>query len=134
MKQFYKIKKKRKIFKFKEPCFPDTLSDKFQQIVQKFATLYLILFFSLSFFFFFAKNSFLKTFLLSFRISIRTKKPRNLLLKLTVWNYHLILHSKPLKTLPPKNITQSNTKLSFSVTHFNNFHSLQILLYWSFVP
>ena len=42
MKHFYKTKqkkkkkkKKRKILKFKEICFPDTLSDKFQQIVLK---------------------------------------------------------------------------------------------------
>ena len=28
-------KKERKILKFKELCFQDTLSDKFQQIVQK---------------------------------------------------------------------------------------------------
>ena len=34
-----KKKKKMKILKFKELCFPDTLSDKFQQIVLKFATL-----------------------------------------------------------------------------------------------
>ena len=33
--------KKKKILKFKELCFPDTLSDKFQQIALKFATLYL---------------------------------------------------------------------------------------------
>ena len=36
-----KQKKKRKIIKFKELCFWDTLSDKFQQITLKFATLYL---------------------------------------------------------------------------------------------
>ena len=36
-----KQKKKRKILQFKELCFLDTLSDKFQQIVLKFATLYL---------------------------------------------------------------------------------------------
>ena len=36
-----KQKKKIKILKFKELCFPDILPDKFQQIAQKFATLYL---------------------------------------------------------------------------------------------
>ena len=36
-----KKKKKRKILKFKELCFPNTLSDKFQLIALKFATLYL---------------------------------------------------------------------------------------------
>ena len=30
-----KKKKERKILEFKELCFPDTLSDKFQQIVLK---------------------------------------------------------------------------------------------------
>ena len=38
---FRQNKKKRRILKFKELCFPDTLSDKFQQIALKFATLYL---------------------------------------------------------------------------------------------
>ena len=36
-----KQNKKKKILKFKELCFQDTLSDKFQQIALKFATLYL---------------------------------------------------------------------------------------------
>ena len=36
-----KQKNKIKILKFKELCFRDTLSDKFQQIAIKFATLYL---------------------------------------------------------------------------------------------
>ena len=35
-----KKKKKRKILKFRELYFPDTLSDKFQQIELKFVTLY----------------------------------------------------------------------------------------------
>ena len=51
-----KKKKERKILKFKELCFPDTLSDKFQQIALKFAILYLFYpflscFFSIKFFF-----------------------------------------------------------------------------------
>ena len=37
-----KQKKKKKMLKFKELCLPDILSDKFQQIALKFATLYLI--------------------------------------------------------------------------------------------
>ena len=41
MKHFDKTKKKRNILKFKEICFSYTLSGKFQQIAQKFATLYL---------------------------------------------------------------------------------------------
>ena len=48
-----KTKKRRKILKFKELCFLDTLSDKFQQIAQKFATLYLFYPFLSCFFFFF---------------------------------------------------------------------------------
>ena len=46
-----KQKKKRKILKFKELCFPDTLSDKLQQIALKFAILYLFYpFLTLSFY------------------------------------------------------------------------------------
>ena len=55
-----KKKKKRKILKFKELCFSDPLSDKFQQIALKFATLYLFYPFLSCYFFW---NSFLKTLL-----------------------------------------------------------------------
>ena len=48
-----KTKKKRKILKFKELCFPDTLSDKFQQIVLKICYTLSFLFLSFLFFFFF---------------------------------------------------------------------------------
>ena len=41
LKKKKKKKKKKKILNFKELCFPGTLSDKFQQIALKFATLYL---------------------------------------------------------------------------------------------
>ena len=40
-RQNQKKKNQKKNLKFKELCFQDTLSDKFQQIVQKFATFYL---------------------------------------------------------------------------------------------
>ena len=90
-----KKKKKRRILKFKELCFPDTLSEKFQRIALKFATLYLFY----PFFFLFLLNKIpFKTLLsvLSFRISIWTRKPRNFLFKLTVWTYRLILHTKAI--------------------------------------
>ena len=45
-----KQKKKRKKLKFKELCFPDTLSDKFQQIVLKICNTLSFLSFSFSFF------------------------------------------------------------------------------------
>ena len=44
LNEFWNIstkQKRKKILKFKEPYFPDTLFDKFQQITLKFATLYL---------------------------------------------------------------------------------------------
>ena len=74
--------KKGKILKFQELCFPDTLSDKFQQIAQKFEALYLFYPFLSCFF---CTKFLLKNLLsvLSFRISIQTRKPRNLLFKLT---------------------------------------------------
>ena len=59
--------------------------------------------------------------MLSFRISIRTRKLRNLQFKFTLWTYRLILHTKT-----PKNITQLNTKLGFSVTHIPTNCNLQI--------
>ena len=72
---------KRKILKFKELCFPDTLSDKFQQIALKFATLYLFYPFLSRLF---CIKFIYKNFVLSFQISIRTKKLRNLLFEITV--------------------------------------------------
>ena len=62
--------------------------------------------------------------MLSFRISIRTRKLQNLLF----WTYclNLLLELPFNSTLkPPKNITQLNTKLGFSITHIpTNFISL----------
>ena len=127
-----KKKKKRKILKFKELCFPDTLSDQFQQFVLKICNT--LSFLSLSFSFLLYKiHSLLKTLLsaLSFWISIRTRKLLNLLFKLTVWNYRLILHTKVLW-----NFTQLNIKLDFSVTHFTFIQNFipQIPLYCDDTP
>ena len=44
-----KKKKKRKILKFKELCFPDTIPDKFQQIVLKIGNTFSFLSLSFSF-------------------------------------------------------------------------------------
>ena len=87
---FRQNKTKQKEKKNTRICFPNTLSVKFQQIALKFATLYLFYPFLSCFF---VENSFLKTLLsvLSFRTSIRTRKLRNLLFKLTVWTYCLNL-------------------------------------------
>ena len=78
-----KTKKEEKILKFKELCFPDTLSDKFQQIALKFATLYLFYPYLSCLF---CMEFLLKTLLsvLSFQTNIRTRKLWNLLFEVTV--------------------------------------------------
>ena len=75
------------------PQHPDTLSDKLQETALKLAIF--LSFLSLSFLFL-LYNLKKKTLLsvLSFWISIRTRKLRNLLFELTVWIYCLILHTK----------------------------------------
>ena len=110
LKHFDKTKKKRKILKFKELCFPDILFDKFAQIVQNLQHFI----FSISFFLVpLYEITFEKLIVLSFRISIRTRKLRDLLFKLTIWTYRLKLHTKT-----PYNMTQLNTKFGFSVISF----------------
>ena len=112
LNELWNVSTKLKRLKFKELCFPDTLSEKFQQIVPKFATLYLYYPFLSRFV---CIKSLLKTLsVLSFRIRIRTRKLQNLLYRLTIW----ITVNGTLKAPPQKkNITQLNTKLGFSVTH-----------------
>ena len=90
-KHFNKTKKKRKIHKFKELCFPDTLSDKSRQITLKSATRYL--------FHLFLSNFFCIKFL--FKIFIvcvifSNQYPNYKPAELTVWTYRSILHTKIL--------------------------------------
>ena len=112
--------------KFQELSFPVTLSDKFQQIASKFATLnlfypFLSCFFCIKFLF--------KNVIVCVRIKIRTRNLRNLQIKLTVW---ITIQYCTLK--PPKNITQSNNKVGFSVTHFiSNFIPLKFLYIANFI-
>ena len=118
LKHFYKTKKKEK------KKYSNSKNIVSQTLVQKICnTLY---FPSLSFSFLLYKIPIWKTLLsvLSFRISIRTRKLRNLLFKFTV--------NGTLK--PPKNIIQLDIKLGFSVTPFLqifiilNFFMLQIFI------
>ena len=73
---------KKKILKFKELYFPDTFSYKFPQITLKFETLYL--FYPFLSCFFCIKFPLKNFIVLSFRISIRTRKLWNLPFELTV--------------------------------------------------
>ena len=116
-----KKKKKRKIRKFKEPCFPNTVSYKFQQIVLKICnTIFSIPFFFVSF----VLNFFQKFYCLCYLFESTSELESS-------ETYCLNLpFNGTLK--PPKNITQLNTKLGSSDTHFNKFYSLQIPLYWNF--
>ena len=98
-----KKEKKKKNTQIQRTLFPGHLSQiSFPQIALKFAILYL-------FYPILSRNSLLKMLLsvLSFRTNIRT---RNLL-----FEYCLTVNGT-LKS--PNNITQLNTKLDFSVTHF----------------
>ena len=118
-------KQKKKILKFKELYFPDTLSDKFQQIALKFATLYLFYLFLSCFLyikFLFKKKLYCLCYL--FESVSELKYCGTYCLNLP---FEITVKYCTLK--PPKNITQLNTKLGFSVTHFNKSYSIQIPLY-----
>ena len=84
-----KLKRKEKILKFKELCFPDTLTDKFPQIALKFATLYL--FYPFLSFFFCIKFIF-KQFIVC--VIFSNRYPNKKAAELTVWTYRLNLPFK----------------------------------------